>query len=36
MPAASIVKVVELKSPQRVGDELLILADMAQKARLQC
>ena len=35
MPAASIVKVVELKGPQRVGDELLILADMAQKARLQ-
>src|SRR5205814_5301263 len=35
MPAASIVKVVELKGAQRVGDELLILADMAQKARLQ-
>src|SRR5919197_1965077 len=35
MPAASIVKVVEIKGPQRVGDELLILADMAQKARLQ-
>jgi ClpP class serine protease len=35
MPAASIVKVVELKGPQRVADELLILADIAQKARLQ-
>src|SRR5437867_8501653 len=35
MPAASIVKAVEIKGPQRVGDELLILADMAQKARLQ-
>jgi ClpP class serine protease len=35
MPAASIVKVVEIKGAQRVGDELLILADMAQKARLQ-
>jgi len=35
MPAASIVKVVELKGPQRVADEILILADIAQKARLQ-
>ena len=35
MPAASIVKVVELKGPQRVGDEFLMLADMAQKARIQ-
>ena len=35
MPAASIVKVVELKGPKQVGDELLILADMAQKARVQ-
>src|SRR5919199_1539658 len=26
---------VEIKGPQRVGDELLILADMAQKARVQ-
>src|SRR5213083_2611949 len=35
MPAASIVKVVELKGPAKVGDEMLILADMAQKARIQ-
>src|SRR3954465_6731698 len=35
MPAASIVKVVEIKGAQHVGDELLILADMAQKARVQ-
>ena len=35
MPAASIVKVVELKGPTKVGDEMLILADMAQKARVQ-
>jgi ClpP class serine protease len=35
MPAASIVQVVAIKGPQRVGDEMLILADMAQKARLQ-
>src|SRR6266513_2739748 len=35
MPAASIVKVVQLKGPAKVGDEMLILADMAQKARVQ-
>ncbi|HXM82401.1 MAG TPA: hypothetical protein VN929_10820 [Burkholderiales bacterium] len=35
LPAASIVKVVELKGPAKVGDEMLILADMAQKARIQ-
>ncbi len=35
MPAASIVKVVEIKGPQHVGDEFLMLADMAQKARIQ-
>src|SRR6266853_1773621 len=35
MPAASIVKVVELKGPKGVSDEILILADMAQKARVQ-
>jgi ClpP class serine protease len=35
MPAASIVKVVEIKGPQRVADEFLMLADMAQKARIQ-
>jgi ClpP class serine protease len=35
MPAASIVKAVQIKGPQRVSDEILILADMAQKARVQ-
>ena len=35
MPAASIVKAVEIKGPHRVSDEILILADMAQKARIQ-
>ncbi len=35
MPAASIVRVVETKRPQNVGDEMLVLADIAQKARLQ-
>src|SRR5438046_4323508 len=35
LPAASIVKVVQLKGPAKVGDEMLILADMAQKARVQ-
>jgi ClpP class serine protease len=35
MPAASIVKVVEVKGPKNVGDEFLMLADMAQKARIQ-
>jgi ClpP class serine protease len=35
MPAASIIKVVETKGPQHVGDEFLMLADMAQKARVQ-
>lgn len=35
MPAASIVKLVEWKKPPNVSDEMLVLADMAQKARLQ-
>lgn len=35
LPAASIVRAVELKKPKRVDDETLILADMAQKARIQ-
>ncbi len=35
MPAASIVKAVEIKGPRRVSDEILILADIAQKARVQ-
>jgi len=35
MPAASIVRAVEIKGAQRVDDEILILADIAQKARVQ-
>ena len=35
MPAASILKAVELKKPQHVNDETLILADIAGKARMQ-
>jgi ClpP class serine protease len=35
MPAASIVRMVELKKPSNVSDEMLVLADIAQKARLQ-
>src|SRR3954465_10606927 len=35
MPAASILRAVQIKSPQRVGDEMLILADIAEKARNQ-
>jgi ClpP class serine protease len=35
MPAASIVRAVQIKGPSRVGDEILILADIAQKARIQ-
>src|SRR3989449_381254 len=35
MPAASIVKAVEIKGPRSVSDEVLILADIAQKARVQ-
>ena len=35
MPAASIVKAVQIKGPQHVSDEVLILADVAQKARVQ-
>lgn len=35
MPAASIVKAVEIKGPKAVGDDVLILADIAQKARVQ-
>jgi ClpP class serine protease len=35
MPAASIVKAVEIKGARRVSDEILILADIAQKARVQ-
>jgi ClpP class serine protease len=35
MPAASIIKVVETKGAKNVGDEFLMLADMAHKARIQ-
>jgi len=35
LPAASILKAVELKQPLRVSDEVLILADMAAKARIE-
>src|SRR5262244_3332524 len=35
LPAASILKVVELKKPLQVSDEVLILADMAAKARIE-
>jgi ClpP class serine protease len=35
LPAASILKVVELKKPPQVSDEVLILADMAAKARIE-
>lgn len=35
MPAASIVKVIELKRPDNVDDETLMLADIAQKSRIQ-
>ena len=35
MPAASIVKLLAFKRPPQISDEMLILADMAQKARLQ-
>jgi ClpP class serine protease len=35
MPAASIVKILEYKKPAQISDEMLILLDMAQKARVQ-
>src|ERR671922_1062539 len=35
MPAASILKVIELKPARQISDEMLVLADVAQKARLQ-
>jgi ClpP class serine protease len=35
LPASSILKVVELKKPLQVSDEVLILADMAAKARIE-
>jgi ClpP class serine protease len=35
MPASSIVRLLTLKPPDRISDEMLVLADVAQKARLQ-
>jgi ClpP class serine protease len=35
MPAASIVKLLELKSTHEISDEMLVLTDVAQKARVQ-
>jgi ClpP class serine protease len=35
MPAASIVKVTELKKPAQVSDVMLVLADISAKARVQ-
>src|SRR5882724_1470168 len=35
LPAASIVAAVQLKGPKNVSDETLIVADVAQKARVQ-
>src|SRR5471032_1324136 len=35
MPAASILSVLAIKKPAQISDETLILADVAQKARVQ-
>jgi ClpP class serine protease len=35
LPAASIVKLLELKPRAQIGDEMLVLADIAIKARMQ-
>jgi ClpP class serine protease len=35
LPAASILRVLELKRPTQISDEMLVLADVAAKARLQ-
>jgi ClpP class serine protease len=35
MPAGSIVKLLELKPPHQISDEMLVLTDIAQKARGQ-
>src|SRR5216684_1604815 len=35
LPAASILKVLELKRPAQISDEMLVIADIAAKARLQ-
>jgi ClpP class serine protease len=35
MPAASIVKLLTLKPPHQISDEMLVLTDIAQKSRGQ-
>ena len=35
MPAASITKVLEVKKPDQISDETIMLADVAKKARMQ-
>lgn len=35
MPAASIVNLLRFKKPEQISDEMLVLADMSQKARVQ-
>lgn len=35
MPAASILKILEFKKPQQVSDQMLVLADIAAKSRIQ-
>jgi ClpP class serine protease len=35
MPAASIVKLLDEKRPSQISDEMLVLTDVAQKARMQ-
>lgn len=35
LPAASIVKLLEIKKPNQISDEMLILADIAAKSRIQ-
>jgi len=35
MPAASIVKLLDQKRPSQISDEMLVLTDVAQKARVQ-
>jgi ClpP class serine protease len=35
MPAASIIKILDFKKPAQVSDEMLVLIDMAAKARVQ-
>jgi ClpP class serine protease len=35
MPASSIVNLLALKPPGQISDEMLVMADVAQKARLQ-